>query len=114
MFKKNGRAYFEVLVEEGNTYFYKRYDIRHQAGVAHRIGGGQAGSSKNVASYAYLIKSGRESKTIELSKRSVLELFSDQEVELKKFVKDNDLSYKKESDLIKIVSHMLKSGIELT
>jgi len=110
-FKKNGRSYYEVLVEEDNTYFYKRYDVRYQEGVTHRIGGGTVGSGRMSTSYAYLIKKGNESKTIELSKKSILHLFEDQQNELKKFVKENDLSYKKEEDLITIISHMLKIEI---
>ncbi|PCI09617.1 MAG: hypothetical protein COB73_05105 [Flavobacteriaceae bacterium] len=108
LFKKNGRLYYEVLVEEDNTYFYKRYDVRYQEGVTHRIGGGTVGSGRMSTSFAYLIKNGSESKTIELNKKSVLSLFDDQQEELKKFVKENHLSYKNEKDLITIVSHMLK------
>ena len=107
-FRKNGRLYYEVLVEEDNTYFYKRYDVRYHEGVTHRIGGGTVGSGRMATTYAYLIKKGSESKTIELNKKSVLSLFKDQQEELKKFVKEKDLSYKKEMDLIAIISHMLK------
>lgn len=114
LFRKNGRAYFEVLVEEGNTYFYKRYDVRQKDAATHRLGMGQKGASHSVTSYSYLVKYGRESKTIELSKNSILELFSDKKEVLKKYVKDNDLSYKKERDLIKIVRYMLKNENKLT
>lgn len=114
LFKKNGRSYYEVLVEEDNTYFYKRYDVRYQEGVTHRIGGGTVGSGRMSTSYAYLIKKGSESKTIELSKKSILSLFKDQQDELKKFVKEKDLSYKKEEDLITIISHMLKMESKLS
>ena len=113
-FKKNGRSYYEVLVEEDNTYFYKRYDVRFQEGVTHRIGGGTIGPGRMSTSYTYLIKKGNESKTIELNKKSVLSLFEDQQEELKKFVKENDLSYKKENDLIAIISHLLKMEIKLS
>ncbi|MDC9723621.1 MAG: hypothetical protein PSN34_12740 [Urechidicola sp.] len=113
-FKKNGRSYYEVLVEEDNAYFYKRYDVRYKEGVTHRIGGGSVGSGKMFTSFAYLIKRGNESKTIELSKKSVLSLFKDQQDELKRFVKEKELSYKKEKDLITIISHMLKLENKIT
>ena len=113
-FKKNGRSYYEVLVEEDNSYFYKRYDVRYHEGVTHRIGGGTVGSGRMSTSFAYLIKKGNESKTIELNKKSVLSLFEDQQEELKRFVKEKDLSYKKEKDLITIISHMLKLESKLS
>lgn len=113
-FRKNGRSYFEVLVEEGNTYFYKRYDVAYSTGVTHRIGGGQVGSGKMSAAYAYLIKKGTESKTIELNKKSVQSLFEEDEDELKSFVKSKGLSYHREADLIKIISHMLKYTTQIS
>jgi len=113
-FKRNGRSYYEVLVEEGATYFYKRYDVRFREGVTNRIGGGKVGSGNMITSFAYLIKKGNESKTIELNKKSVLNLFEGEKDVLKKFVKENDLSYKKEEDLITIISYMLKKESKLS
>ena len=108
LFKKNGRSYFEVLLEEESTYFYKRYDIRFKDGVKHRMGGGDVNPSRFVLTHSYLIKSGDVTKTLESSKKSILEFFDSQQDALKKFVKDNKLSYKRENDLVKIVSYMLK------
>lgn len=113
-FKKNGRAYFEVLVEEQSTYFYKRYDVSYSEGVTHRIGGGKVGSGKMSASYTYLVKRGNQSKTIEMNKKSVQEYFENDEDELKAYVKKNHLSYHKEEDLIKIISHMLKHSTQIS
>lgn len=114
LFKKNGRSYFEVLLEEKDSYFYKRYDVRHKDGVKHRMGGGNVSASRNVVSYTYLIKSGDITKTLESSKKSILEFFKSQQSELKKFVKEKKLSYKKEGDLVKIISYMLKISNHLS
>lgn len=113
LFKKNGRSYFEVLLEEKHTYFYKRYDIRFKDGVKHRMGGGSINPSRFVLTHSYLIKSGDEAITLESNKKSILEFFDAQQIVLKKFVKENRLSYKKESDLVKIVSYMLKKTNKL-
>ncbi|PHR74114.1 MAG: hypothetical protein COA67_01765 [Lutibacter sp.] len=113
LFKKNGRSYFEVLLEEKDTYFYKRYDVRYKDGVKHRMGGGTVNPSRFVISYSYLIKSGDITKTLESNKKSILEFFESQQTVLKKFVKDNKLSYKKENDLVKIIRYMLKKANQL-
>lgn len=114
LFKKKGRSYFEVLLEADEAYFYKRYDIRYKDGVKHRIGGGNVNPSRFVLTHSYLIKSGDVTKTLESNKKSILEFFKLQQVVLKKFVKENKLSYKKENDLVKIISYMLKKANQLS
>ncbi len=114
LFKKNGRYYFEVLIEEGNVYFYKRYDVRYKEGVTHRIGGGEVSPSKKLITYTYLIKSGDVIKTLESNKKSILSFFASEEEALKKFVKEKGLSYKKEQDLVKIITYMLKKSNHLS
>jgi len=114
LFKKKGRSYFEVLLEEDEAYFYKRYDVKYKDGVKHRMGGGNVSSSRFVLAHSYLIKSGDVTKTLESNKKSILEFFKSQQTILKKFVKEHKLSYKKESDLVKIISYMLKNANQLS
>jgi len=112
IFKKFGNSFYEVLFEKGNIFFLKKHDITFQKGVENRLGVGTLGKTKNLVAYNYLIKSGDIFKRIELTKSSIVGLLNDanDKDELENFVKKEDLSYKKENDIIQIFKFLVENS----
>ena len=93
-------------------FFLKKHDITFQKGVENRLGVGTLGKTKTLVAYNYLIKSGDIFKRIELTKSSIIGLLNDanDKDELENFVKKEDLSYKKENDIIKIFKFLVENS----
>ena len=53
---------------------------------------------------SYFVKKGDEWQKLRLSRKYVLKLFGDQSDEVKKYAKENKLSFKRDKDLKKIFS----------
>ncbi|MBI9040656.1 hypothetical protein [Lutibacter sp.] len=109
-FKKIGNIFYEVLFENFNRQFLKKYDIKIKPGTFNRLDG-STGKPKEELDYRYLIKLTNEYQMIELSKNDILDLFNNDENKdkLEAFVKEERLSYKKEDDIIKIMEFIDKN-----
>ena len=111
LFKKFGNSFYEVLLENGDNLFLKKYDITFKKAIENRIGGGTLGKTKTLIAYNYLIKSGDLFERIELNKSSILSLIENDNTkkELENFVKNENLSYKKVDDVILIFKFILQN-----
>lgn len=106
LFKKAGNIFCEVLYENEGFQFLKKYDIKYKEGVQNRLDG-TFGKKKMLLMDNYLVKNNKDYKKIELNKKDILNLFDGDKETLEKFVSKEDLSYKKEEDIVKIFDFML-------
>ncbi len=106
IFKKYGNIFYEVLYENNERVLLKKYDIVYQQGTEKRMGQGTE-KSKALLKYNYLVFSDEGYEKIELNKRSIIGLFENNKTELESFVKKENLSYKKEKDIVIIFDFMI-------
>lgn len=113
VFKKIGGYFYEILFELGDTFFLKKYDLRFKAGSVNRLDGSQAKTTALVTNL-YLLKYGDKFKSVELSKKGMLELLNENEQEqFLEFVKDNNLSYRNEEDTVEMIKYILKNSAKI-
>jgi len=114
MFKKVSNSFYEVLFEKKNYLFLKKYDIKYKAGTVNRLDGTEGKSTTSLI-YKYLIKSNDVIKMISLNKKSILDLVENDldKENLERYVKSENLSYKKEEDSIKIFEYIIKHSKKL-
>tara|TARA_R110001583_G_scaffold34847_1_gene116585 strand:- start:32282 stop:32959 length:678 start_codon:yes stop_codon:yes gene_type:complete len=112
LFKKIGNTFYEVLFENENNLFLKKHDITFQKGVENRLGVGTLGKTKTIIAYNYLIKFGSVFKRIELNKSSIIGLLEDdtEKNAVEVFVENENLSYRKVNDIIKIFKFILENS----
>lgn len=115
MFKNIGNSFYEVLFENGDNSFLKKYDIVFQRGIDNRLGGKTLGNTKALVAYNYLIKSGEVFKMVELNKSSIIGLIDDEDDKeaLISFVKQERLSYKKVKDVVKIFRFIFENSSKI-
>ncbi len=104
-FKRLGRTFYEVLVDKKDNMFLKKFVSKQLGDLNNRLGT-TISRSKKLLKYEYLIKSKDDYTKIELNKKSIYSLFEGKEDDLKRFVNEKNLSFKKEKDLIKILNFM--------
>lgn len=111
LFKKVENSFYEVLLEKDSNQFLKKYAIKYKAGSISRLDGSQAKPTTSLI-YAYLLKINDEIKMIELTKKSILALFTNEESlnNFKNFVHNEKLSYKRENDIIKMIDFIFKTS----
>lgn len=113
LYKKIRDSFYEVLFKKGNNLFLKRYDIAYKQGIRNRLDG-TVGKSSAYVTYKYLIEYENEFRQIEFNKRSILSLVEDdfQNV-LEEFIDNENLSYKRENDIVKILEFMFKNSAKM-
>lgn len=111
MFKKVGESFFEVLFEEKENQFLKKYEVRYKEGSVSRLNG-SVGKPTFSLVYRYLVKMEDDIIPIELNKKSILKLVTDGENFniFENFVESEDLSYKREDDTVKMVEFIFNNS----
>jgi len=111
LFKRVGDAFYEVLFENNDDQFLKKYDVKFKAGSVSRLNG-SVGKPTFSVTYKYLLKREDDISSIELTKKSILHLVSDTGNlnSFESFVKQEKLSYKKEDDTVKMIEFILQNS----
>ena len=104
-FKKyNSNSFYEVIYEDDKKSLLKNYDIDAIEG-SFNLSKGAYDKKKYKITDRYFIKEGDDILKITLSRKSILEFCNGNDKAVKNFVKKNKLSFKKETDLIKILKY---------
>ncbi len=102
--KKNKNQIFEVLHDGEDIQVLKYYEIEIKRGEVDPLMV-EKKMAKFLITKSYYIKEGINIKKIALKKKNILPLFKDKSNQVSQFVKENNLSYKKEKDLKKIFNY---------
>jgi len=95
---------FEVIYDAGQLVLLKGYKIQFVKGSPNPML--NRSTDKNVQKEFYFIKQNSSIKPFRLRKSNILDLLSpDQAKAAEKYVKDNRLSYKKDADVNRILTH---------
>lgn len=110
LYKKIRDSFYEVLLEKGNNSLLKKYDITFRPGILNRLDG-TVGKSSSLVVFKYLVKFEDKFMLLEFDKKSVLGLVNDDfQKTLEKLIDSENLSYKKENDIIKILEMVFKNS----
>lgn len=104
MFKKYNDLFYQVMYDGSKITLLKKYEVNIVEGMFNPIDGTKKKSRFKTIDDYYIKKSNNIVKLIP-SKRSILNIFKEDEIRVKKFIKQNELSFKKEKDLIKIFEY---------
>lgn len=96
-------GYVEILSDENNMLFIKKYSSVLEKAKPNALSGNYDFPDKIVVEENYYIKRDYGFVPVSLNKRSLVKLFNSYEKEVKQFVNENKLSFKKESDVVSIV-----------
>lgn len=109
LFKKVEDIFYQVLFEQGNNLFLKKFDIKINKGAINRLDLSE-GKSFSTLIYIYLIKFDNVFEKVDLNKKSILGLLKNEKDQDKliEFVKQQNLSYKNEVDVVKMFEYILK------
>lgn len=95
---------FEVIYDAGQLVLLKGYKIQFVKGSPNPML--NRSTDKNVQKEFYFIKQNSSIKPFRLRKSSILDLLSTNQAKAaEKYVKDNRLSYKKDADVNRILTH---------
>ncbi len=104
MFKKYNELFYQVMYDGSKITLLKKYEINIVEGMFNPIDGTKKKSRFKTID-DYYIKNSNNIVKFTPSKRSILSIFKEDEIRVKKFIKQNKLSFKKEIDLIKIFEY---------
>lgn len=110
LYKRISDSFYEVLLENGNNQFLKKWDIAYQPGIENRLDG-TVGKSNALIIFKYLVKVEDEVTQIEFNKNSILSLVENEfQKVLEEFIDKENLSYKRENDIVKILKFMFNNS----
>lgn len=110
LYKKMNDSFYEVLLESGDNLFLKKCDITYQPGVENRLDG-TVGKSNALVIFKYLVKFDDEVTQIEFNKNSILSLVeNDFQKVLEEFIDKENLSFKRENDVVKILKFLFNNS----
>lgn len=100
------KGYLEMIFV-GKISIYKKHLCKIKAGYYNATVDAGSKNDKFIHEYDYYImKPGYENPVkIFFSKRNFLNLFGDKKAQVKKYMKDNRLRFKRQNDLIRILAH---------
>lgn len=106
-FRKIEDQYY-ALLSEGEATILKKYELSIQSGPRDPLSKAKIKPDKYVVKEAFcILDKNKKIKKIKLKKKSILDLFSkDKESLIKKYMKDNKLSYRKEKDLQRLFNYL--------
>jgi len=97
-------GFFEVLAD-GKAPLFKRIELhvkKADYNVSFDVG---SRDDKILKEATYFVGQGKNVVEVESSKKKVLSLFGDKANEMEKFMESNNISVKKEADLVKLLQH---------
>ncbi|PKP13702.1 MAG: hypothetical protein CVU08_04090 [Bacteroidetes bacterium HGW-Bacteroidetes-3] len=110
LYKKIRDSFYEVLLEKGNNSLLKKYDITFRPGILNRLDG-TVGKSSSFVVFKYLVKFEDKFTLLEFDKKSILSLVNDDfQKTLEKLIDSENLSYRRENDIIKIIELVFKNS----
>lgn len=98
------KKFKEVLLEGEKINLYKVYKTEIVEGMFNPIDGSKQPSRFKITD-DYLILKNDISKSFSLSKKEISEAVKDHSSEIEKYIDENNLSYKKEADVIRIFKY---------
>ena len=98
-----GYKIYEVIAEAGDYAIYKDYYIEIKEGNPNPMLAQI--NDKYVMRDSYYVKKGKSFKRIKLKKSAILKSIGSKGKDLEKYASANNLSFKKESELEKIIAH---------
>ncbi len=98
------KKFKEVLLEGEKISLYKVYKTEIVEGMFNPIDGSKQPSRFKVTD-DYLISKNGIIKSFSLSKKEISEVVKDQKSQIEKYIDENNLSYKKEADVIRIFKY---------
>tara|TARA_R100000935_G_scaffold26750_1_gene46732 strand:- start:314 stop:1000 length:687 start_codon:yes stop_codon:yes gene_type:complete len=99
-------GYIEVLFNKKDLFFVKKYKSIVEIAKPNPMSGNFDFPDKIRQEESYYIKNDYGFVPVSLTKKSILKIFNDNEKEIKSFVKKNNLSYKKEFDVVNILNFL--------
>jgi hypothetical protein len=106
LFKKVGTMFYEVLFENHNNMLLKKYDVKHEKVQRGRMGVVQGSGKTYIEANYIVVKPDNKRSNIELNKKSVLEIFENESDVLENYAKEENLSFRKEEDVIKMLKYL--------
>ncbi len=104
-FKKyNDNSFYEVIFEGDSKSLLKKYKVDVVKGT-YNVAQGKYDKTKLKLSDTYYIKEGENISSFNLSKKSIIKLCEGNETSIKKYIKTNKLSIKKDEDIAKILKY---------
>lgn len=104
-FKKyNDNSFYEVIYAGDSKSLLKKYKVDVVKGT-YNVAQGKYDKTKLKVSDTYYIKEGENISSFNLSKKSIIEFCEGNEANIKKYIKTNKLSIKKDEDIAKILKY---------
>lgn len=114
-FAINGRR-FKKIVKENKIYEFlnagpnvkllKRYGYRIKEGAVDPMTLEKIREDKMLVTEEYYVEIDGSVKQVELKKKAILKVFEDKEFEILEFVKKNNLSFKDQNEVLKIMEYL--------
>ncbi len=106
-FIKIENKYFEILIDKPSKIsFFKNYSGKLKKAVLNKMTNQQLRPAEYVKLIKYFTLKNNQLSEVKLSKKNILKTIDPKnQKEIKKYIKDNKLSYKKEKDVLKILIH---------
>ncbi|SFN99225.1 hypothetical protein SAMN04487989_10861 [Bizionia echini] len=105
---ENGRArYYEVLASNSkdDMFILRNRVAKIKPGGINKMTQERTSNDRYYLVEDLYIKNGDVLEELKLKKKLISQLFKDKQVEVKKFIKDNDLNIKDETDFLKIFNY---------
>ena len=106
-FKKLNNKIYEILYKSKKYGFYKLYSKKKKKAIIHKMSGAIIKPERLVNKVKYVYIQNGMYKNIRLKKKDIQYLIKNKK-NIKKYIKDNNLSYKKEKDVIQILKEYNK------
>tara|TARA_R100000935_G_scaffold51666_1_gene78412 strand:- start:49 stop:735 length:687 start_codon:yes stop_codon:yes gene_type:complete len=99
-------GYIEVLFNKKDLFFVKKYKSIVEKAKPNPMSGNFDFPDKITLEESYFIENNYGLVPVSLTKKSILKTFKDNEKEIKRFVEKNNLSYKKELDVVSMLKFL--------
>lgn len=106
LFKKVGTMFYEVLFENQDNMLLKKYDVKNERVERGRMGVVKGSGKTYIVTNYIVIKPDNQRANIELNKKSVLQIFENESDVLENYAKEENLSFRKEEDIVKMLKYL--------
>jgi len=99
------KEFMEYVSKAGNIEFYKNYFLTIEEGKLNPLTQQMMSADKFVKKHAYFIKNDDGVKAFKMRKGALLKLFGSHKKAVNKFIKENNLNFKKDSHVKRVVNY---------
>ncbi|WP_435263748.1 hypothetical protein [Tenacibaculum sp. nBUS_03] len=103
-FKNIDGTFYELLVD-GKVQLLKEYTGKYKKAVINKMTNQVVKKPQYVKTEILYLRQNKKIKKIKLKRSSIQKITSSKKEDIKKYIKSNKLSYKKENDVIKILNY---------